>query len=384
MTRRPRILAALLTSLLAVVTAVAQPAPGIVSPEVHADRRVTFRVAAPKAVDVQLRTDWQRANLPLTKSDDGTWTITVGPLAPSTYIYSFVIDGIAMADPVNPRMKLRMRTSGSLVEVPAPAPGLEEARDVPHGAIEMNWHKSSVLDGETRSIWVYTPPGYAAQTAGRFPVLYLLHGNNDRPAGWVDVGNLHFIADNLIAEKKMIPMVVVMPLGHVLPYGVPAQPPRTNTAVFEEYLLRDVIPFIEGKYRLAESRNHRAIAGMSMGAEQSLHVFFRHLDRFSSVGAFSPNGFRPLETRAAEVLGDPKVTNTKIDVLWLGCGRQDAGHFSGSQKITDALTAHGIRHIWHPTEGAHNYALWRQHLLEFLPRLFQPLENSKRQIPNAK
>jgi enterochelin esterase-like enzyme len=344
----------------------------LVSPEVHADRTVTFRIAAPKASEVTFKGDWHDDTKRMEKGPDGIWSITVGPLAPSTYIYGFTVDGVAIADPVNPRIKLRARTSGSLVEVPAAAPSLQEPRDVPHGAVEINWQKSSVLGGETRAIWIYTPPGYTEETSRRYPVVYLLHGNNDRPAGWVDVGNLNFIADNLIAERRMVPMVMVMPFGHALPYGERGQPPRTNTTVFEAYLLQDVMPFAERKYRIAAGRELHAVAGMSMGAEQSLEIFFNHLDRFGSAGAMSPAGFRAIETDHAALLADPKGTNAKIDVLWIGCGRQDPGHFSGSQQLVDVLAAHQIRHTWRPTDGMHNYALWRDQLVEFLPLLFQP------------
>ena len=367
--KRPSLLFGLISFIAFVAPASAQT-PALVSPEVHPDRTVTFRLAAPKATEVMFKGDWHSDPMPMTKTAEGVWSITVGPLAPSTYIYGFNMDGIAMADPLNPRIKLRMRTSGSLVEVPAATPSLEEPRDVPHGAIEINWHKSAVLDGETRSIWIYTPPGYAQEPNRRYPVLYLLHGNNDRPAGWIDVGNTNFIADNLIAEKKMTPMIIVMPLGHVLPFGQPQRPPRTNTVVFEEYLLRDVVPLVETKYRISEGRKQRAIAGMSMGGEQSLHVFFNHLDRFAAVGAFSAT-FRNMETRHAALLADAEAANAKIDLLWLACGRQDTRPFTATEQLSQLLTAKEIRHVWHPTEGAHNYALWRQNLVEFLPLLFR-------------
>ncbi|MES1166358.1 MAG: alpha/beta hydrolase-fold protein [Pseudomonadota bacterium] len=344
------------------------PAP-IVSPEVLPDRRVIFRLSATSAAAVAFKGDWLDELQPMSRAPDGTWSLTVGPLAPSTYIYNFVLDGTTIADPVNPRIKLRMRGSGSLVEVPAETPGVAEARDVPHGTIEINWQRSAVLDGAMRVVWVYTPPGYTAAAGARYPVLYLLHGINDRPAGWIDAGNLNFIADNLIAEKKMAPMILVLPVGHALPFG---QPSSANTPAFEEYLLRDVMPLVEARYRVAAGRENRAIAGFSMGAEQSLHVFFNHPDLFASLGAFSPAGFPALETAHAAILADPADTNAKIRLLWIGCGRQDAGHFAGSQRIADVLAAHQIRHVWHPTEGVHNYTLLREYLAEFLPLLFRP------------
>lgn len=348
--------------------AFAQPA-AIVSPEVHADRSVTFRIAAPKAQEVTFKGDWHSDPLKMTKAGDGIWSLTVGPLPPAIYIYSFTVDGIAMADPVNPRIKLRARTSASLVEVDAETPGLAEMRDVPHGIVEINWHRATALGGEERTVWVYTPPGYATESNRRYPVLYLLHGSNDRPQGWIDVGNVQFIADNLIAEKKAMPMVIVMAYGHALPFGQPVKGPRTNTIAFEEYLLRDVMPLAESKYRIIPDRTHRAIAGMSMGGEQSLHIFFNHPDLFSSVGAFSPANYRELETQHADMLNDAAGTNAKIDVLWIGCGRQDS-LFAGAEKLSTLLTAHQIHHTWFPAEGVHNYAMWRQHVIDFMPRLF--------------
>jgi enterochelin esterase family protein len=358
-------------------------APAVVSPEVHPDRTVTFRIAAPKASEVTFTSDWLAAAQKMDKAADGVWSLTVGPLSPSTYIYSFTVDGVAMADPVNPRIKLRARGSGSLVDVPAESPALWEARDVPHGSVEINWQKSTVLNGETRAIWIYTPPGYARQPDRRYPVLYLLHGSNDTAAGWTTVGNANFILDNLLAGRQAVPMIIVMPFGHALPFGArgdgggrrggAAQPVavRNNTTVFEEYLFKDVIPLVESNYRVAPGREQRALAGMSMGAEQSLDLFFRHLDQFSAIGAFCPAGFPALETDFPALLDDPKGTNARISVFWLGCGRQDPGHFPGSQRIDEVLTAHQIDHIWHPTEGVHNYALWRDYLIEFAPLLFR-------------
>jgi enterochelin esterase-like enzyme len=351
--------------------ALGQARPAIVSPEVHDDRRVTFRIAAPKATEVTFTCDWQSSVQKMEKGVDGTWSLTVGPLAPSSYIYSFNVDGVAIPDPINPRIKLRARTSASIVEVTAASPAIDEIRDVPHGAVEINWHKSAVLGGETRSVWIYTPPGYAQDHARRYPVLYLLHGNNDRPPGWIDVGNLNAIMDNLLAEKKAAPMLIVMTFGHALTYGQRGEAPRTNTTVFADYLLKDVMPMVEGKYRVATGREQRAVGGFSMGAEQSLHIFFHHLDLFSSVAAMAPSGYRTLATAHADFLADPKGTNAKIDLLWIGCGRQDASHITGSQQLSDTLTARQIQHTWRPVEGAHNYAFVRGQLVEFLPRLFR-------------
>ncbi len=298
--------------------------------------------------------------------------MTLGPLAPATYIYSFNVDGIAMADPVNPRIKLRARGSGSLFDVPAETPALWQPRDVPHGDVQINWQRSSVINNEMRSIWVYTPPGYTKETARRYPVIYLLHGSNDTPAGWTTAGSINYILDNLIAEKKAVPMILVMPFGHAIPFGAGrgAAGTLSNTERFEKYLLTDVMPMIESKYRIAAARESRAIAGMSMGGEQSLAIGFAHPELFSAIGALSPSTPGELAARWESALADPKTTNAKWKVLWIGCGRQDPGHLSASRKLAQTLEEHNIRHTYTETEGAHNYALWQQHMIEFAPMLF--------------
>ncbi len=348
-----------------------QTPAAMVSPVVHPDHTVTFRIAAPQASAVTLTADWQwqTGAQPLEKGENGVWSLTVGPLAPAIYIYSFTVDGIAMADPGNPRIKLRDRGSASLVEVPADPPALWQLRDMPHGSVETVWHKSMVLDGETRSLVVYTPPGYAAERNRRYPVLYLLHGSNDTQFGWTAVGQVNFMLDNLVAENKAAPMIIVMPFGYAVPYGT-TRPGVNNTALFEKYLLQDIMPMVDDQYRTIPDRDHRAVAGMSMGAEQALAIFFDHLEQFSAVGALCPNGFRAMESQYPALLNDPKGTNAKIAVLWLGCGRQDT-NFAGSERLDQVLTAHQINHIWNPTEGVHNYAIWQQYMAEFFPRLFR-------------
>ena len=178
-------------------------ADNLVSPEVQADRRVTFRLRAPKAAEVWLAMDYMPAGTheKMTKDASGVWSVTVGPLDPTVYIYSFNVDGVTMADPVNPNIKLRARTSASMVEVPAETPALWEARDVPHGTVQINWQKSSAINGETRWVWVYTPPGYEKGNQ-QYPVLYLFHGSNDTAGGWTLAGHANFIMDNLAGGEE--------------------------------------------------------------------------------------------------------------------------------------------------------------------------------------
>ncbi len=352
--------------LLALLLAAPAASQNVQSPEVSADHRVTFRILAPKASEVTLTGDWLGTAPPphLTKDERGVWSVTIGPMEPSIYIYNFNVDGMAIADPVNPRMKLRARTSASLVEVPDDA-AVWEPHDTPHGVVAINWEKSKVINGETRAIWIYTPPDYN-KTTRRYPVLYLLHGSNDTAAGWTMAGNANFVLDNLLAEKKMQPMIVVMPFGHAAPFPGGAN----NDGLFEDYLLKDVIPTVESRYRVAAGRDNRAIAGLSMGGGQSLKIGLGHIDLFSAVATFSgaiPNDF---ETRFAALLKDSRATNQKLKVFWIGCGQQDS-LFPRSRNLADLLTKYEIRHIFHPTDGVHNYTVWRKYLAEYAPLLFR-------------
>ncbi len=350
----------------------AQRQAPVLSPEVHPDHRVTFRIRAPKATDVTLTGDWLGSTQPpkLTRDDAGVWSVTLGPFEPSIYIYGFNVDGVAMADPINPKIKLRASTSASLLEVKGDSPTFWEPHNVPHGAVEINWQKSSAIQGETRAMWIYTPPGYAKNNR-RYPVLYLFHGSNDTAAGWTTAGYANFVLDNLLADKKIVPMIVVMPFGHATQYGVPTPPGGTgNDALFEEYMLKDVIPTVETRYRVAPGRQNRAVAGLSMGGGQALRIGLGHLDLFSAVASFSGAVPGDFETRFAPLLKNPQSTNSKLKTLWIGCGRQDS-LFPRSESLAGLLTKNGIKHVFYPTDGVHNYTVWRKYLAEYTPLLFK-------------
>lgn len=353
------------------IAAMALAQPNVVSPEVHGDRRVTFRVHAPKAQEVTFFGDWMPANAKekMAKDPGGVWSVTLGPLAPSIYLYSFTVDGVTMADPVNPKIKLRARTSASMVDVPSSPPALWQAREVPHGSVEINWHASKLLGGEPRWLWVYTPPGYE-KTKRRYPVLYLFHGSNDTAGGWTLAGNANFILDNLLAEGKAVPMIVVMPYGHAVEFGAPREQQAKNLPLFEEYLLKEVMGYAEGKYRIAPGRRNRAIAGLSMGGGQSLRIGFGHLDLFSAIGAFSAAVPADFDSYFESTLADAKAVNEKLKLFWIGCGKDDF-LFERSKKLAALLEARQIRHTFRATEGAHTYTIWRQYLGEFAPLLFR-------------
>jgi enterochelin esterase family protein len=361
----------------ALVALAAPPAAdAVVSPEVHGDRRVTFRVYAPKASEVSVSGDWMAVGAKESmhkEGDDGVWSVTVGPLEPGANIYTFNVDGMTIADPVNPRVKLRWRTSASLVDVADGAAGSAEAplwepRDVPHGKVEQLWQTSGVLGGVTRSTWVYTPPGYSHEAAAKYPVLYLLHGHNDTAAGWSMVGGANFILDNLISQKKALPMIIVMPYGHTVPYTAAREEQAKNTATFERFVVDELMPGIEKEYRVAPGRESCAIVGLSMGGGHALQIGLDHLDRFSVIGAFSSAMPANFEARLRGEEG--KALNSKLALLWIGCGREDPA-FARWEKMHGVLDELNIRHTFRPTDGAHTYAVWRQYLAEVAPLLFR-------------
>ncbi len=352
--------------------AAAQPPDSLLSPEVHPDRTVTFRLRAPKASEVSVTGEWMLdypANkTPLTRDGEGVWNVTVGPLKPNIYLYSFNVDGMTIADPINPVIKLRARTSASLVLVPGGQPW--EFTDVPHGVVNIVWHKSAVLDGAMRQVFVYTPPGYGKSGSTRYPILYLLHGSQDVAAGWTLTGSANLILDNLIAGKKSVPMIVVMTNGHAVPYGTPSTAPGRNNELFEQYLLKEVMPLVEANYRVAPGRANRAIAGLSMGGGQATQIGLGHLDLFAWVGVFSSGQAQNFETRYKALLDDPKTTNERLRLLFIGVGMTDPG-YERVKQFAAVLSAHKIQHIYWETEGAHVWPVWRRCLVETASRLFQ-------------
>ena len=228
----------------------------------------------------------------------------------------------------------------------------------------------SVSVDRTTKYNVLLPRDYEAST-DRYPVLYLLHGNNDTPVGWTMVGKANFIADNLIAEGKMEPMIIVMPFGHAVPYSSSSEKRAGNTALFEKYLRSEVIPMVEERYRVRTDRKSRAIAGLSMGGMQSTTIGLGNLDLFSAIGAFSGVAREELAAQIPEVFSDADKTNRELDLLWIACGRQDTNALQRSHAFVDLLKKHGVDYEFVVTEGFHNYAAWQRYLATLLPLLFQ-------------
>lgn len=366
-------------SLIAFAVAAAQPAmaqgrggaPPIVSAEVKADRTVTFRMRAPEANDVKVAGDFVQGPQAMTKGEDGVWSVTLGPLHPAIYDYTFRVNGVAVIDPVNPMIKPGERSSASMFEVPGDAPAPYDWQNVPHGTVHVNYYQSAAL-GVPRRIDVYTPPGYE-HGRERYPVLYLLHGSGDTEQGWTTIGRANLILDNLIAQGKAKPMVIVMPYGRAREdvYLAPFGTPKTEPTAFENDLLKDVMPFAEKLYRISTKPDERAIAGLSMGGGQALNIGLHHLDIFHAVGAFSA-GIRNqnFEEQYKDMLADSAATNKKLKVFYIACGKAD-GLFPFSDALHTTLEKHQIKHMFVPSEEGHVWRNWRDYLAAFAPLLFK-------------
>lgn len=346
----------------------AAPAPtrstAVVSPDVHTDRQVTFRLLAPKASEVVVAGQWSKDRAPMTKDANGIWSVTVGPLEPGIWEYAFHVDGLAMIDPGNSAIKPMRAPRASILHLPGNPALVHDFQDVPHGVVHQHTYRSKAL-GRLREMTVYTPPGYDAPSATRFPTLYLQHGGGDNQATWTTHGKAHWILDNLIAAGRARPMVVVMMDGHAA-VGRDAQ---GNTAAFERDLLEEVLPFIEATYRVKSDAASRAIVGLSMGGGQALTIGLTHLDRFAWVGGFSSGS--PVREAVAGALANPTATNRQLQLLWIACGKDDF-LFKRVEEFVALLKEKGVHHEWSLTAGDHSWPVWRGYLATLAPRLFQP------------
>ena len=403
--------------LSAATTAVAQAqgpgrgaaqAPVVISPEVRPDRRVTFRILAPDVQKVELRSPGDipgiggRGVAPpqLTKNADSVWEGTFGPLPAGAYRYVFVVNGLTVVDARNPMTSQTNTTVYSLAIVPGS--DVFDTRNVPHGAVASIHYNSTALGG-IRRMHVYTPPGYEMNRE-RYPVLYLLHGAGDVDDSWSSVGRAGFILDNLIAANKAKPMIVVMPAGHVNGAGAALGAPIPAAAVqgmpgigtgpdpFAGDFLADVMPYIEKNYRVLTDRQSRAIAGLSMGGNQTLNIAIPHLEKFAYVGVFSSGiisgarGAAPSAETASPPFGeawekqhlaalDNAANKRGLSLLWFSTGKDD-GLIATTRNTVELLKKHGFKPVFLESEGAHTWLNWRDYLSAFAPQLFQPQRSS--------
>jgi enterochelin esterase family protein len=358
----------------------------LVSPEVRPDRTITFRLAAPKATDVQVRFgEGAPAMHPMARGADGVWSVTVGPVEPEIHVYSFLVDGLKVLDLANPQIKAGLAIDANVVEVPGTPPRFDEQQRVAHGAIAIQPYFSSV-QGRHRALHIYVPPQYYSEPARTFPVLYLWHGGGGVESDWSRDGRAGVILDNLIAQQRAVPMIIVMPNNNVL---VPVQGGnRGSSEVLERELFTDIMPLVETRYRARTARNDRAIAGLSAGGGTTFNVGMRRLDLFAYLGEFSSGifgGSSAATAAAATGAGYPAYAPesiapgiyknlvapaTSLKVFWMSVGTDDPRLPFQQQALAD-FQAHGIQPTFRTYAGAHEWKVWRHSLADFVTLLFR-------------
>jgi enterochelin esterase-like enzyme len=355
--------------------------PALVSPEIHADNRVTFRLSAPKASEVTLSGEWMEgfgASEKMDRNDEGVWSITVGPLTPEFYGYSFDVDGVKVLDPGNAVHKRDGQRVDCILLVPGKESTLYEVKDIPHGTLAKVWYESPTLD-LTRRMYVYTPPGYESGS-GKYPVFYLLHGGGGDEDAWSTLGRTSQILDNLISQGKALPMIVVMPNGNAYQAGTPGEIPapagqsgmsRDDRAkfsgMFEKSLVADIVPFIEKNYRVHAGKDYRAIAGLSMGGGHTFRITLDNPEMFGYIGIFSA-GARDVDEKVEQQLETLKAGNR---LYWVACGVDDRLTYTSSQALVASLDKLRFNHTFRESSGGHTWANWRIYLSEIAPLLFK-------------
>ena len=377
----------------------------IVSPQVNPDKTITLRFRAPNAKTVEVIGEIEgKPSYDMRKDDNGVWTATIGPLAPDVYNYQFRIDavngqgGVIAMDPQNPWVKIGFGgfPPASLVEVPADGPSFDDARAVPHGKVIIETYNSKTIGGP-RTAWVYTPPGYERGST-RYPVFYLLHGSGNIESSWILTGRANYIMDNLIAEGKAKPMILVMPYGYatpgvgtgplVLPGAAPArgaQPPpaaapappagrgptgvNSSTELIVKDVTTDLLPYIETNYRTLKDADHRAVGGLSMGGGHTIAIGFAHPDMFHYIVVMSA-GAQNADQTYPDFVNNAAATNKQIKLLWIGVGKDDALVGTSAKALDATLTAKGVTHKFELTDGRHEWVVWRHHLHDVAPMLF--------------
>jgi len=370
--------------------------PGAKYPCVYPDHRAMFRVNGPNAQKISVRIG---QGFDMAKGPDGVWTVTTTPLVVGFHYYSLQIDGATVADPST----MTFFGSGwqnSEIEIPEPGGDFYQAKDVPHGHVSQQSYYSKVT-AKWRRAFVYTPPDYATNSKGRYPVLYLLHGWGEDETGWYAQGHVDFILDNLIAAGKAKPMIIVMDNLNAVKPGEDGtifagrglvQPPATSAtgrgapagrgggladftgATFTEMMITDLIPMVEKTYRVLPGRENRAMAGLSMGGMQTFLTTLANLDKFAYIGGFSGScggrgaAFDP-KTACRGAFADPSAFNKKTKLLFLGIGSVEG---PGTKNFSDELTKAGVHNVYYESPGtAHEWLTWRRSLNDFVPRLFR-------------
>jgi len=360
----------------------------IVSPEIHGDHSVTFRVKAPEAGEVKLSGDWMPAegfvpgSVTMQKDEDGLWTYTTDALDPELYGYAFMIDGVRTNDPNNVFVSRDIATNTNIMLIGGGQADLYKVNDVPHGSVTRRWYDSPGLEMQRR-MTIYTPPGYETGKAV-YPVLYLLHGAGGDEEAWIELGRASQIIDNLIAQGMAEPMIVVMPNGNVSQQAAPGEgvrgyykpqfiEPGTMDGQYEGSFM-DIVKFVEGSYSVKADKQHRAIAGLSMGGFHSLHISRYYPNTFDYVGLFSP-AILPNQDVSSRIYKDIDGTlSTQMKngykLYWIGIGREDF-LYDNVAVYRKKLDAMGMPYRYRESDGGHIWKNWRVYLSEFVPQLFK-------------
>jgi enterochelin esterase family protein len=397
----------LLTSAALLLLALTQPAtvtraagqspqaasnvPGAQTPIIHPDRRITFTLNAPDANSVAVAGGDGLGNspFPMTKGADGLWSVSTPPAVPGFHYYWFILNGVQVNDPASDIFFGYGRPTGG-IEVPEAGAQFYSIQDVPHGEVREKWYFSKTT-GAWRRALVYTPAGYEKSSKTRYPVLLLQHGAGENETGWTRQGKAQFILDNLIAAGKALPMIVVMDRGYATPEtpDIRQQNLQAAFSAFENVVVQDLIPAIDASYRTIPNRDHRAMAGLSMGGMQTFFIASHHLDKFAYVASLSGPMIRsrgldklsetttqgPFDTKTAYegIFSDPVAFNKRVRLLWIGVGSAEPEIFRTSiSGAVDALKSAGVRVVYFESSGtAHEWQTWRRSLNDLAPRLFR-------------
>ena len=358
--------------------------PFIISPQVHTDKKVTFRYLAPSAKQVLLGgSQFGAAQVPMTKDSVGIWSVTVGPVKPDIYPYSFTVDGVTVMDPANVDYFPNERFKASLVDIPGDTALIHSMRDVPHGTVTYEYYPS--VEGSTGSLVVYTPPGYDKATSKKYPVFYLISGTTDTEETFFKVGRTNLILDNLIAEGKAIPMIIVMPYGNPMA-RIAEQTGKAKPAdivsrdgedaikrakLFETDLITKVIPYVEKNYRAIKNRDSRAIGGFSRGGGQTLRTAFGNMDKFSWICCYSAYLSTPeMESSFKNVYENPERTNKELKLLWVSVGNEDF-LYKPTLEFIDFLKSKNVNHKTLITSGGHTWMNVKNYVTQTAQLLFQ-------------
>ncbi|MCF2446914.1 esterase [Dyadobacter sp. CY345] len=339
----------------------AQRPPSIASPQVHANNTVTFKYYSKNAQKVMVSGEFLDAPQAMNKDTSGIWSITIGPVKPEIYPYSFEVDNVQISDPNNTYLFANERFKRSILEIPGKTPLVHSLQNVPHGKISYRYYQSKTL-GTTRRILVYTPPGFDPNGTKKYPVLYLIHGGSDTEETWTKVGRANLIADNLIAQGKAVPMIIVMPYGNVRPAPIPD---------FTKDVVNDIIPFVESNYPALVDSKRRAVAGFSVGGGQTLNIGLTNTDKFAYICSYAPyTSTEEFQKNFSNYSPDANKINSQLKLFTISVGTEDF-LFESVKKNIAMFEEKKIRVKSYIVPGGHNWINCKQYLATTLQEIFK-------------